>query len=164
MRRTSLSAHHGGVDGIARTQLADLGEVVGTRLGPGPWVDVTQAAVDAHAATTGDGGWIHRAGDAAASGPFAGPIAQWGLVVGLVPAVVAGVLQVEDAAVAVPHALDDVRFPAPTPVGTAVRGRVTPTAVAAVPGGVEVVLDVVLERDGGTAPVCTLTVTIRYYP
>jgi len=60
------------------------------------------------------------------------------------------------------YGLNKVRFPAPLPVGAKIRLGATLAAVPEVPGGVEVLVDVV-ESDAGVKPVCVAQVVYRYY-
>jgi acyl dehydratase len=61
------------------------------------------------------------------------------------------------------YGLNKVRFPSPVPAGSRVRvsGRVA--SVEPVPGGVQVVLDLVMEREGGDKPVLVAQPVYRWY-
>jgi acyl dehydratase len=61
------------------------------------------------------------------------------------------------------YGLNKVRFPAPVPVGSRVRLAGTVASVDDVPGGVQVVLDLAMERDGGDKPVCVAQAVYRWY-
>jgi acyl dehydratase len=58
------------------TRIDELAERAGTELGTSDWVAVTQEAVDAFAAATGDHQWIHTVPERAADSPFGGTIAH----------------------------------------------------------------------------------------
>jgi acyl dehydratase len=56
-----------------------------------------------------------------------------------------------------------VRFPAPVPVGTRLRGRFTAVAVDEIEGGIQVTLAGVAEREGQEKPVCAAELVFRQY-
>ena len=58
------------------TRIDELAERAGTELGTSDWVAVTQEAVNAFAAATGDHQWIHTVPERAADSPFGGTIAH----------------------------------------------------------------------------------------
>jgi acyl dehydratase len=58
------------------TRIDERAERAGTELGTSDWVAVTQEAVDAFAAATGDHQWIHTVPERAADSPFGGTIAH----------------------------------------------------------------------------------------
>ena len=77
------------------------------------------------AEATGDRQWIHVDPVRAAAGPFGGPIAHGYLTLALAPMFIADVLVVEHLDAALNYGLNKVRFPAPVPVGSRLRGVVT---------------------------------------
>jgi acyl dehydratase len=72
-------------------------------------------------------------------------------------------LDVVEVSTKVNYGLDKVRFPAPVPVGSKVRATATLASVEQIAGGVQVVVDAVIERDGGTKPVCIARPVFRFY-
>jgi acyl dehydratase len=56
-----------------------------------------------------------------------------------------------------------VRFPAPLPVGSRVRGRLKLLAVDDIAGGAQMVWEVTIEREGGDKPVCVAEAVVRRY-
>ncbi len=142
---------------------ADLPQIVGRTLGPTRWHDLTQADVDAFTTLTRQGQWIHTDVEAAGVGPFAGTIAPATMVAALLPGLATELLDVTDAALTLTHAIDDMRFPATLPVGTALQATATVTDVGDVPGGRSVTMDLRVERDAGIEPVGVATLTLRYY-
>ncbi|HUG86595.1 MAG TPA: MaoC family dehydratase [Euzebya sp.] len=148
----------------ARTvHLDQLHTLVGQPLGPSPWRDITQQAVDAFAEATGDHQWIHVDVQKAAAGPFGGTIAHGFMTLALIPVLVADLVHVEGISLGVNYGLGKVRFPAPVPVGTAVRATGELTAVDPVAGGLQGSMTLTIERDGGTKPVCVAEPLFRYY-
>ncbi len=67
------------------TRIDELTERAGTELGASDWVAVTQEAVDAFAAATGDHQWIHTDPARAADSPFGGTIAHGYYTLALAP-------------------------------------------------------------------------------
>ena len=76
---------------------------------------------------------------------------------------VAQVLTVTDVAMGVNYGLNKVRFPAPVPVGSKVRARVTLKNVEEVAGGLQLTQAVTIEREGGEKPVCIAEWVVRQY-
>lgn len=141
----------------------DLESLVGTTLGPSEWRDITQEDVNTFADVTGDHQWIHLDPERAAEGPFGGTIAHGFLTVSLLSVMIGGLIRVEGSSLTVNYGLNKVRFPAPVPVGTAVRATGELTSVEEVQGGLQGLMAVTVERDGGAKPVCVAEVVFRYY-
>ncbi|MEE2631670.1 MAG: dehydratase, partial [Actinomycetota bacterium] len=57
-----------------------LTDLVGTERGTSCWFETSQADVDAHAETVGDGGWIHNDVERSAAGPYGGTLLQGSLM------------------------------------------------------------------------------------
>jgi acyl dehydratase len=55
-----------------------------------------------------------------------------------------------------------VRFPSPVPVGARIRGRGEVVEVKEVPGGVQAVVRVTIERDGADKPAAIVDTVSRY--
>ena len=141
----------------------ELKSLIGEPLGPTEWRPVSQETVNGFAEVTGDHQWIHTDPERAATGPFAGTIAHGFFTVSLAPVMIWELLTVEGAAITVNYGLNKVRFPAPVPVGTAVRGTLVLQDVEEIEGGVQAVSTLTVERDGGTKPVCVADIVFRYY-
>jgi acyl dehydratase len=148
---------------LTLTRIDELTERVGTELGASDWVPVTQEAVDAFAAATGDHQWIHTDAARAADSPFGGTIAHGYYTLALAPALLAQVLPLDGFAMAVNYGLDRLRFPAPLPTGEQVRMRVGLDAVEPVPGGAALSLNLTFERAAGGKPVCVANAVYRVY-
>ncbi|AXV07069.1 Acyl dehydratase [Euzebya pacifica] len=143
--------------------LDDLESLVGTPIGPTEWHDMDQRMVDGFADVTGDHQWIHTDPERAARGPFGSTIAHGFFTLSLAPVLSWELLTVEGVSMAVNYGLNKVRFPAPVPVGTAVRGTMTLVELTEVQGGLQSVSELTVERDGGTKPVCVAELVTRYY-
>jgi acyl dehydratase len=59
--------------------------------------------------------------------------------------------------------LNKVRFPAPVPVGSRVRGRMKLLSVEDIAGGAQMIWEVTMEREGGDKPVCVAESISRRY-
>jgi acyl dehydratase len=59
--------------------------------------------------------------------------------------------------------VNKVRFPAPVPVGSRLRATALITELTEAGGGVQLVTQVTIEREGGDKPVCVAETVARYY-
>ncbi|MEV6524424.1 MaoC family dehydratase [Longispora sp. NPDC051575] len=143
--------------------LDELTAAVPVDLGYSAWFPVDQERIDRFAEATGDDQWIHVDPARAAAGPFGGTIAHGFLVLSLLPVITLDRLVVDRVRMAVNYGLNKVRFPAPVPVGSRLRGRVEVTGVGEAGGGIQVVCRVTMEREGGDRPVCVAESVARFY-
>jgi acyl dehydratase len=141
---------------------ADLLDLVGKPLGSTEWHEITQQQVNLFAEATGDHQWIHVDSERAAAGPFGGTIAHGYLTLALAPELIAETLTVQQLVAVLNYGLNKVRFPAPVPVGSRVRGAVTLRSAASRAGGVEAVFTLVWELDGSDRPACVAEVVLLY--
>jgi acyl dehydratase len=65
--------------------------------------------------------------------------------------------------VSVNYGLNKVRFPAPVPVGSRVRGTFRVDQVDESDWGFQAQMTATVERDGGDKPVCVAELVFRYY-
>ncbi|PSR70236.1 dehydratase [Nocardia sp. MDA0666] len=135
----------------------------GAELGVSAWIDVPQNRIDAFADATEDRQWIHTDSAAAAAGPFGTTIAHGYLTLSLVSAFLADLLAVGDVAMAVNYGLNKVRFPAPVPSGSRIRGHGRLADVTDIPGGLQTTTIVSVEREGVGKPVCVAEVVTRFH-
>jgi acyl dehydratase len=145
------------------TGMDGLRAAMGTELGVTDWHEVTQAAVDAFAAATGDHQWIHVDPERAAQSPLGGTIAHGLYTLSLAPALTSVLLSFEGFAFALNYGYNRVRFPAPLPVGSRVRMRATLSAVEDIPGGAQITIVQTFEREGADKPVCVAESLARVY-
>jgi len=130
-----------------------LNALVGVELGPSSWLDVTQERIDAFAQATEDRQWIHVDRARAAAGPFGGTVAHGFLTLSLCARVVAELLPPSEGMV-VNYGVNRVRFPAPVPAGSRVRGRIRIASVDEGVSGERANIEAVLECEGVEKPVC----------
>jgi acyl dehydratase len=143
--------------------VSPLSDLVGVELGPTSWLEVTQERIDAFAAATDDPQWIHVDPKRAAEGPFGTTIAHGFLTLSLCVPMLYEVLPSEGA-MAVNYGTNRVRFPAPLPSGSRVRGRFRVVGVDAVDLGTRVTIEATVEREGGDRPVCVAEMVVLTVP
>jgi acyl dehydratase len=143
--------------------IEDLTPLVGTHLGYSDYLTVTQEQVNLFAEATGDHPWIHVDPERAAAGPFGHTIAHGYLTLSMVPVLLASVLRVGGVAMGVNYGTNKVRFTSPVPVGADIRAGATLASIDEVSGGVQVVLDVIVEVRDAPKPSCVAQVVFRYY-
>jgi len=137
--------------------LAEIHARVGSEIGTSDWILVDQARIDAFAEATEDRQFIHVDPDAASRTMFGGTIAHGFLTLSLLSRMAFDVMLVPaDAKMAVNYGFDGVRFLAPVPAGSRVRGRFTLTAVEEkAPGKLLTRHHVLVEIDGTDKPALT---------
>ena len=134
--------------------LADLPALVGQDLGASDWILVDQARIDQFAHATGDHQWIHTDPALAAKGPFGTTVAHGFLTLSLLPIFFETSFVVDDVRMGLNYGLNKVRFPAPVPVGSRLRGHFKLLSFEPVEGGAQMVVEVTVEREGSAKPVC----------
>jgi acyl dehydratase len=103
---------------------SELQGLIGREVGVSRWFEVTQARIDAFADCTEDWQFIHVDPDKAAATPFGGTIAHGFLTLSLASAMsYDAVAPLEGVAMGVNYGFDKLRFLAPVPAGSRVRGR-----------------------------------------
>jgi acyl dehydratase len=137
--------------------------VAGAEFGPSSWIDVSQARINAFADATGDHQWIHVDPERAAQGPFGGTIGHGYLTLSLLPVMSYEVVPPQDGGMSINYGLNKVRFPAPVPSGSKVRGTFRVDAVEESDWGFQATMVATIEREGGDKPVCVAEVVFRYY-
>ncbi len=141
----------------------ELKQSVGQHLGYSDWLEITQDRVNRFADATDDHQFIHVDPEKAATTPFGGPIAHGYLTLSLAVPMVSQIYSVDGVKMSVNYGTNKVRFPAPLPVGSKLRAGAELVSVNDVPGGVQVVLSVTFEVEGGTKPVCVAETVSRLY-
>jgi acyl dehydratase len=140
-----------------------LRAAVGEHAGYSNWHEITQERINLFARATDDHQWIHVDPEQAAKGPFGTTIAHGYLTLSLISVLVREVWSVEGVRMVINYGLNRVRFPAPVPVGSRVRGGFLVKSVEDVAGGVQLINEVTIERDGGEKPCCIAETVSRVY-
>jgi acyl dehydratase len=141
----------------------ELQQAAGTHLGWTDWIDITQDRVNLFADATGDHQWIHVDVErATAESPFGGPIAHGYLTLALSNLFLPQLIAVPAAAAGVNYGTGRVRFPAPVPVGSRVRGGAEIAAVEQIAGGLQTTITITIEVEGGSKPACVIESLSRW--
>ena len=135
----------------------------GAQFGPSSWIEIPQEKINAFADATGDQQWIHVDPDRAAQGPFGTTIGHGYLTLSLLPVMSYEVVPRQGGGMSVNYGLNRVRFPAPVPVGSRVRGAFRVDAVDEFDGGFQATMTATVEREGADKPVCVAELVFRYY-
>jgi acyl dehydratase len=144
-------------------QLSDLEACIGQTIGTSDWLRIDQARIDQFAAVTGDDQWIHVDPERAAAGMFGTTVAHGFLTLSLLPLLGRSAFHVEGIRMSVNYGLNRVRFPAPVPAGSRLRAHYELHSFEPVEGGVQVVTEVSIEREGHAKPVCIAEAVARHY-
>jgi acyl dehydratase len=143
----------------------ELKQAVGKQLGTSEWLEITQERIDQFAEATGDHQWIHVDPERAKDGPFGATIAHGYLTQSLVNHFLPQIVQVRGIRMGVNYGTDRVRFPAPVPVGSRIRGSAEVLEVEDTKdGAVQAKIRVTVEIDGSERPACVVDTISRYYP
>ena len=137
-------------------------DAVGTDLGVTDWVTITQDQINKFAEATLDNQWIHVDAERAKAGPFGAPIAHGYLTMSLAAYFGGQLIRVSGISIGINYGADKVRFPAPVPVGSKLRGRGEILDVKEVPGGVQTTVRITIEREGGDKPAAVVDAISRY--
>lgn len=134
----------------------------GAHLGYSEWLALDQARIDLFAEATGDDQWIHVDPQRAAAGPFGATIAHGYLTLSLSNYFLPQIVDVQGFDMGINYGLDKVRFPAPVPVGSLVRAGARLLTVSEIPGGVQTIMEVTMEIEGGSKPACVIHAISRF--
>ncbi|HVE89748.1 MAG TPA: MaoC family dehydratase [Burkholderiaceae bacterium] len=143
--------------------LEELPQRVGGVLGISQWIVIDQAKIDAFAGATGDRQWIHVDSARAAASPFGTTIAHGFLTLSLLPLLSSTAFTIVNVGTAINYGLNRVRFPAPVPVGSRVRGRFELLACETLAGGMQLTIKATIEREGSDRPVCVAETLSRRF-
>lgn len=144
--------------------LAELKQLVGQEIAVSDWVEITQERVNLFADATGDHQWIHVDVERSKrESPFGSTIAHGFLTLSLLPMMMERSIVMRDVRMAVNYGLNKVRFPAPVPIPSRLRGRIRLLAVDDIAGGAQMIWEVTMEREGSDKPVCVAESISRRY-
>ena len=143
----------------------EVSACVGQEVAVTDWITITQEQVNLFADATGDHQWIHVDVERARQGPFGAPIAHGFLTLSLLPVFFDSSFDVRGGGMGVNYGLNKVRFTAPVPVGSRLRGRMTLLSAEPFEGnGLQMTWQVQVEREGESKPVCVAEALVRRYP
>ncbi|WP_375783042.1 MaoC family dehydratase [Bradyrhizobium sp. Pha-3] len=143
----------------------ELKEAVGTEIGVSDWLEVTQERISKFADATCDEQWIHVDQERAkAEMPGGMTIAHGLLSLSLTPMFIRSVMGLKGLKNTLNYGADRIRYLAPVPAGSKLRGRVSIVeAVDVPPNGLRVNYRVAIEMEGGTRPACVADVIGLHY-
>lgn len=133
---------------------SELEGLIGTEVGISKWFEIDQARVDAFADVTEDHQFIHVNPELAKQTPFGGTIAHGFLTLSLASAMSYDAVKPLDGVVmGVNYGFDKLRFLAPVPAGSKVRGRFRLLSAEDKGGGRWLIKhELTVEIDGGSKP------------
>lgn len=106
------------------TKPSDLHALIGTEVGVSSWIEIDQARIDAFADITNDHQFIHVNPELAKQTPFGTTIAHGFLTLSLASGMsYEAVPRLDGVVMGVNYGFDKLRFLAPVPVNSKVRGR-----------------------------------------
>jgi len=146
------------------TDVRSLRDRLGEEVAVGDWVEISQSRIDRFAEATGDAQWIHvDPARAAAESPFRTTIAHGFLTMSLLSALIRDAMTFHGLRMAINYGMNRMRFVAPVPVGSRIRGRFTPMSVEDTAGSVQVTWQVTIDREHSDKPCCVAEWIVRYY-
>jgi acyl dehydratase len=139
--------------------------VLGSEVGVSDWVTVTQERINRFAEATGDEQWIHVDVERAKKeSPMQNTIAHGLLTVSLVPEFVRSVMGLQGIKNTLNYGANRIRYLAPVPAGSRLRGRISIKAADDdPPNGLRVTYDITIEIEGGTRPACVAEMIAVHY-
>jgi acyl dehydratase len=144
--------------------MKDLEHRVGEEIAVSPWVEMPQERIDLFAKATEDFQWIHVDPARAKSSPFGSTIAHGFLTLSMLPKLTESTFDYSDRKMGVNYGLNKVRFTAPVPAGSRIRGRYKLAKYEKLEGnGVQTTWNVTVEREGGDKPVMAAETISRHY-
>jgi acyl dehydratase len=144
--------------------LAELTSLVGQEVAISDWVEISQQRINSFAEATGDMQWIHLDVERAKrESPFGTTIAHGFLTLSLLPMLMQNAIHLSYIKMGVNYGLNKVRFPAPVPVGSKLRGHLKLLAVEEITDGAQMIWEISVEREGGDKPVCVAVSIARIY-
>jgi Acyl dehydratase len=144
----------------------DFAQAVGGDLGVSPWHAISQEDVDQFARITNDEQWIHVDPERAKTGPFGTTVAHGYLTLALIPGFMRSIYAITGQTLGVNYGSNKVRYPAPVPVGSRVRGRAKLLSVERTDAWSQAVIQMTIEQEGGEAPAkpaCVAEIVSRIY-
>ena len=141
-----------------------LPELIGLKVGPTGWREVTQEMINAFAVLSGDHQWIHVDVERARRElPIGTTIAHGYLLVSLMPALLDSMVEFAGIKRIINYGVNEVRFRNMVPAGKRVRMRTALKSARQRAGGLQVILENTIEIEGEAKPACTAEVLVLYF-
>lgn len=143
----------------------EMPALVGREVAVGDWIEIGQDRIDRFADTTEDRQWIHvDTARAAEESPFKTTIGHGFLSLSMLAKMSHDTVSVKGKfKMGINYGLNRVRFPAPVPAGSQLRGRFTVLAFDEHDWGVQTTWGVTVELKGSTKPCLVAEWLIRAY-
>lgn len=143
----------------------ELRTLAGQDVAASEWFEVTQDQINRFAQTTRDSQWIHvDAARAAAESPYGTTIAHGFLTLSMLSDFSRDAVHIAgDYKMRINYGLNRVRFPAPVPAGSQIRGKFHLGSVEDIEGGVQIVWNVTVEVEGKAKPALAAEWLLRIY-
>jgi acyl dehydratase len=143
----------------------EIKAAAGTEVGVSDWIEVTQERIDQFARATGDDQWIHvdveRAGRELPTGTT---IAHGLLTLSFAPVFVRSVMGLDGVTNTLNYGADRIRYLAPVPAGSRLRGRITIAAAEDAPrNGLRVTYGVTVEIENRERRACVAELMAVHY-
>ena len=134
----------------------DLRALTNQVIGPSEWREISQEMIDQFAALSGDDQWIHTDPERAQrESPYGTTVAHGNLTLSLIDGLRKGLTEWSGFKLGVNYGWNKIRFPAPVPAGSRVRGYAQIVEVSDLGGGWhQVVTRLTVEVDGNEKPAC----------
>ena len=136
--------------------IEELKNLVGEEIGVSDWIEMTQERINKFAEATGDHQWIHIDTERAKTElPGGTTIAHGFLTLSLLPKIVQSIYKIKGVRHSLNYGSDRVRFTAPVPAGSRVRGRYTLKSAEEVKNnGLKIIGETKIEIEGEDRPAC----------
>lgn len=134
----------------------EIKSAVGTEIGASDWIEITQDRINKFAEATCDEQWIYVDQDRAKQELPAGKTIAHGLLsLSLAPMFIRSVMGLKGLKNTLNYGADRIRYLAPVPAGSRLRGRTTIAEIEELPpDGLRVNYHLVIEIEGGKRPAC----------
>jgi acyl dehydratase len=143
----------------------ELRSLTGQEVATSDWLTVDQSHIQLFALATEDHQWIHLDVERARrESPYGETIAHGFLSLSLISHLSARAIEIGGCRMKINYGLNRVRFPAPVPAGSRIRGRFTLQSMEDVEGGVQLEWAVTVEIQGRTKPAVYAEWLVRAYP
>lgn len=143
----------------------EIKAAVGTEVGVSDWIKVTQDRVDRFADVTCDDQWIHVDQERAKRElPTGTTIAHGLLSLAFAPMFIRDVMRLKGLKSTLNYGADRIRYLAPVPVGSRLRGHISIAEAADVPpAGLRVTYKVTIDIEGKERPACVAELIALHY-
>ena len=148
--------------------ISELEASVGEELGVTEWQKITQKQINEFAEVTGDRQWIHTDPmKAKLLSPFRTTIAHGFLVLSLAPKMLEDTYAVKSAKMGINYGLNHVRFTAPVPVNSEVRGKTVLKSFEKIDNqrgqGARLIVSLTFELKNSEKPACVAELVFLIY-